>query len=59
MDPEEALAAVTRNPAEILGMGDTLGTLTPGKQADVAVFDRHPFDVSAQTTAVFIGGQSI
>jgi imidazolonepropionase-like amidohydrolase len=40
-------------------MGDTLGTLTPGKQADVAVFDRHPFDVSAQTTAVFIGGQSI
>jgi imidazolonepropionase-like amidohydrolase len=59
MEEEEALAAITKYPAQLLGLGDTLGTLTPGKQADVVVFDRHPFDVSAQTTAVFIGGQAI
>jgi imidazolonepropionase-like amidohydrolase len=39
---EEALLAGTRNGAEVLGFGDTLGTLTEGKLADVVVVDGNP-----------------
>lgn len=39
LTPEEALAGVTRNAAKALGMGDQLGTIEPGKQADLAVWD--------------------
>lgn len=59
MEEETALAAITLIPAEIIGISRQVGSLTPGKQADIAVFDRHPFDVSAKITAVFIGGQQI
>ncbi len=59
MREEDALAAITLIPAQILGISQQAGSLTPGKQADIAVFDRHPFDVSAKTIAVFIGGQQI
>ena len=38
----EALAAATRTNADILDMGDKLGTLEPGKLADVSVFDGKP-----------------
>ena len=59
MEAEEALAAITLVPAQILGIDGQVGSLTPGKQADIAVFDRHPFDVSAKTLAVYIGGRPI
>lgn len=39
MTPEEALAGVTRNAAQALGLGERLGTLEVGKQADLAVWD--------------------
>jgi imidazolonepropionase-like amidohydrolase len=35
VSPEQALAAVTRNSAELLGMADRVGTLEPGKLADI------------------------
>jgi len=38
----EALIAATRDGAEILGMGDKLGTLEPGKLADVLVVEGNP-----------------
>jgi len=38
----EALVAATRTNAEILDMSDKLGTLEPGKLADVSVFDGRP-----------------
>lgn len=38
----EALVAATKTNAEILDMSDKLGTLEPGKLADVAVFDGNP-----------------
>ena len=59
MEAEAALAAITLVPAQILGIDGQVGSLTPGKQADIAVFDRHPFDVSAKTLAVYIGGHPI
>lgn len=36
---EHALAMATRDAAELLGLGDSIGSLEPGKRADLAVFD--------------------
>ncbi len=35
----EVVATVTSNPAAMLGMSDSLGTLAPGREADVSVLD--------------------
>ncbi len=59
MDPEDALAAVTRNPAEIAGLGDRLGVLAPGKDADIVVTQGHPLDWTCRLTAVFIDGAQV
>jgi imidazolonepropionase len=39
LTPEEALAGVTRNAARALGLEDEIGTIQPGKRADLCVFD--------------------
>jgi imidazolonepropionase len=39
LTPEEALAGVTRNAARALGLDDEIGTIQPGKRADLAIFD--------------------
>jgi imidazolonepropionase-like amidohydrolase len=56
---EEALATVTRNPAEILGVTDRVGTLEPGTDADAVVWDGpfHQFDTKTQH--VFVDGQHV
>ena len=59
MGEEEALAAITRNPAEIAGIGHRVGTLTPGKDADIVVTQGHPFDWNGKITAVFLEGRQI
>ena len=59
LDPEDALAAVTRNPAEIAGLGDRLGVLAPGRDADIVVTQGHPLDWTCRLTAVFIDGAQV
>ena len=39
LTPEEALAGATRNAARALGLAERIGTLEPGKAADLAVWD--------------------
>jgi imidazolonepropionase len=39
LTPEEALAGVTRNAARALGLEDDIGTIQPGRRADLAIFD--------------------
>ena len=56
LDPEEALRAITLNGAKLAGVEHRVGSLTPGKDADVVVTDRHPLDWLGRVTAVFIGG---
>ncbi len=47
LTPEEALLGVTRNAAQALGILEDVGTLEPGKQADIAVWDiASPADLS-------------
>ena len=53
----EALAALTRNPAEIFGLGGELGTLEPGKRADVVVWSGDPIELASAPTALFIDGR--
>jgi imidazolonepropionase-like amidohydrolase len=55
----QAMAAMTRIPAEIYGLDKQLGTLAPGKLADVVVWDGDPIELSSAPTAVFIGGKPI
>ena len=59
MEEEAALAAITRSAAEIAGIGDRVGTLTPGKDADVVVSKGHPFDWRSSVSAVFINGERV
>lgn len=59
MTEEEALAAITRNPAEIAGIDRRVGTLTPGKDADIVVTQGHPFDWNGRVQAVFLEGKQV
>ena len=54
----EALAALTKNPAEIFGLGGELGTLEPGKRADVVVWSGDPIELASAPTALFIDGRA-
>lgn len=59
IEPEEAMAAITRDAAVIAGIGHRVGTLEPGKDADIAVFRGHPLEMSATVEAVFIDGARV
>jgi imidazolonepropionase-like amidohydrolase len=55
--PEQAaLASVTRIPAQAIGVGERLGTLENGKEADVVIWDRHPFEIGARPSHVIVDG---
>ncbi len=59
MDEESALAAITISAARIAGLDGLLGSLTPGKEADIVVTGRHPLELLGSVRAVLIGGQRI
>ena len=44
MTPEEVLSAVTINAACAIGRGDVIGTVEPGKQADLVIWDAPDLD---------------
>ena len=52
----EAFAAISSQPAEIMGMGAQLGSLKPGRRADVVVWTGDPLELSTQVDRVFIDG---
>ncbi len=53
---EAAFRAISRAPAETFGVGGEVGSLAPGRVADVVVWDGDPLDVMSAPTAVFIAG---
>ena len=57
--PEDALAAITINAAKVAGLDTSLGSLTPGKEADIVVTDRCPLELLGQVRAVLAGGRRI
>ena len=54
---EETLRTVTAGAAKILGIDDRVGSLAPGKDADVALFDGDPFEYTSHVLAVLTSGQ--
>ena len=59
MDPRRALEAITLNPARTMGLEARIGSLEPGKDADLVVFDGDPFDVATRVLTVFIDGRAV
>jgi imidazolonepropionase-like amidohydrolase len=57
MDPQEALKAITINAAEIIGMGDRVGSLEVGKDADVLILDGHPLRLRSRIQTTIINGK--
>ena len=56
---EDALRAVTADAAEILGVADRVGTLEPGKDADLVVFDGDPLETVTRVCAVVVDGRVV
>jgi imidazolonepropionase-like amidohydrolase len=56
LDAWTALASVTRNPANSIGLGHRIGTLEVRKDGDLVIWDRHPLQVDAQAYKVLIEG---
>lgn len=59
MDEEEALKAITINPAEIMGVDHRLGSLEVGKDADIVIWSEHPFVLKSRPETVIINGKVI
>lgn len=59
LDREDALAAITLTPAEIYGVADQLGSLEPGKRADLVIWEDDPLELTSFPVAVYIGGEAV
>jgi imidazolonepropionase-like amidohydrolase len=62
MTPMQAIVATTRSAAELMGLEDELGTLEPGKRADLVVVDGDPLDVTSldqRISAVYQDGVQV
>ena len=59
LDEMEALKAITINPAEILGINDRVGSIEVGKDADLVIWDKHPFDLQANVEYTIIDGKIV
>ncbi len=59
MPYDEAMKAITLNPAEVFGLGDRLGSLDTGKIANVVVANGDPLDVRTIVKQVYINGVAI
>lgn len=56
---EQALATVTSDAARILGLERRVGSLEPGKDGDVVLFDGDPFEYTTHVCAVIIEGKVV
>jgi imidazolonepropionase-like amidohydrolase len=54
-----ALRAVTLTPAEILGVGAEMGSITPGKRADLVVTDGDLLQITTRVERMWVGGEEV
>lgn len=59
LDELEGLRAITKNPAEVLGIADRKGELKPGLDADLVVWSKHPFAYDTKVEQVFLQGVAV
>jgi len=56
---DEALRAITLAPAEMLGVSDRLGSLQPGRDANIVVWSGDPFEFTTRAEHVLIRGREV
>lgn len=56
LDELASLRAVTVEPARVLGLDHRIGHIAQGMDADVVLWDRHPLQLGATPTAVYVDG---
>ncbi len=56
---EEALAAVTSSAARLSGAADRVGTLAPGMDGDLVVFDGDPLEPASRVLLVIVDGRAV
>ncbi|MCP5022855.1 MAG: amidohydrolase family protein [bacterium] len=56
LDEQVALSAMTLEPANLLGMGETHGSLEAGKVADLLILSGKPFEPASEIEAVMVDG---
>ncbi|MFW6193184.1 MAG: amidohydrolase family protein [Gemmatimonadota bacterium] len=58
--PEQiALQGMTLAPAQLLGLGDVMGSIDEGKRADLIVTDGDPLQITTHVERIFIGGEEV
>lgn len=55
----EALKAITLYPAQILELDERFGSLEVGKEADVVIWQQHPFTTGAKPSHVILNGEIV
>ena len=55
----DGLAGLTRVPAQVLGVADQIGTIEPGKRADLVLWEGDPLDVAHYAEQVWLGGRAM
>ncbi len=56
---EDALKSITINAAEIMEIDDRLGSIKEGKDADIVIWNKHPFDIQAEVDFTIIDGKIV
>ena len=59
LSEQDALKAITINPARHLGVDDRVGSLEAGKDADLSIFSESPFTAGVVPEMVFINGKKV
>jgi imidazolonepropionase-like amidohydrolase len=59
LDPVTALRSVTINPARVMGIADRVGSLAPGKDADLCLWSGDPLDPMSRVERAYIDGAEV
>ncbi|MCZ6688044.1 MAG: amidohydrolase [Planctomycetota bacterium] len=57
LSEEEGLKSITLHPAWMLGIDDRVGSIEVGKDADIAVLSKHPYDIYTRVEKTYLDGR--